>query len=116
MERFFSLIGAVNSEAELIDLIAHRYNWSISDILSCDFRTLEYIIPHIISENGRESLKEEWNSLLPYMYSKILKYMSFEEYYDAATGANIDRRPTKVIMDEVAQVRKEVGGDLNRPL
>lgn len=36
--------------------------------------------------------------------------MSFEDYYDQATGANIDLRPAKEILAEVEEVRREING------
>ena len=49
----------------------------------------------------REEIKRQWNSLLPFMYMKQLKFMSFQEYFESCTGATVDRRPAQEIIDEI---------------
>ena len=46
--------------------------------------------------------------MLPMMASKVLKFMSFEEYYDQVSGRNIDLRPDEEILAEVEAIRKEM--------
>ena len=49
----------------------------------------------------KERIRQQWIAALPFMYLKQLKYMSFQDYYDACTGANIDWRPAEVIIQEI---------------
>ena len=52
----------------------------------------------------REEIKRQWIALLPFMYMKQLKFMSFQEYLESCTGATIDRRPAQEIIDEILAV------------
>ena len=48
-----------------------------------------------------EKIRQQWIAVLPFMHLKQLKYMSFKDYYEACTGANIDWRPAKEIIKEI---------------
>ena len=48
-----------------------------------------------------EKIRQQWIAVLPFMHLKQLKYMSFKDYYEACTGANIDWRPAKEIIQEI---------------
>lgn len=64
----------------------------------------------IYSETRRKEAREQWIAMLPMMAAKILKFISWQEYYDQVTGQNIDLRPDAEILAEVEQVRKELAG------
>lgn len=42
----------------------------------------------------------QWCGMLP----SLVKYMSFDEFYDQMTGANIDLRPTEEIIKELEEL------------
>ena len=58
---------------------------------------------------AKEWVHRQWCALYPDMIREILKYMSFEEYYNRMTGGTIDRRSKEDILAEAAQIRKEMG-------
>lgn len=55
----------------------------------------------------RERHREEYLALLPKMID-LGKYMTFEDYYDKATGRNIDLRPTEEILAEIEAAHSRV--------
>ena len=59
----------------------------------------------------REQLKREWDHLLPLMVTKTIKYISFKEYFDRVTGANIDTRPAEEILAEADAIRQQLKGE-----
>lgn len=64
-------------------------------------------------EKEREArIFQQWVVQLPIM-SYTGKLVSFSEYKDRVTGANIDRRPVAAIEAELAAVEKELqrGGE-----
>lgn len=107
MEGFFSLSCRLN-ECEVIDLFASRYGWSVDEIMSIDADTFLKLIPITLKKKSREAAKLEWNQILPLILTKVVKDISFEEYYRKISGEGIDRRPTDVIMAEVADIRKQM--------
>ena len=64
-------------------------------------------------ENREERIFQQWTALLPWMDQD--SYISFADYKDRVTGANIDRRSVAEIMADVALAEKELmgGGDAN---
>jgi hypothetical protein len=52
-------------------------------------------------KDQEEEIRQQWVSILPFMYMKWLRYMSFQDYFDGCTGATIDRRPAQEIIDEI---------------
>jgi hypothetical protein len=48
-----------------------------------------------------EKIWQQWIAVLPFMYLKQLKFMPFRDFYDVLTGANIDRRPEKEIIQDI---------------
>lgn len=59
-------------------------------------------------ERKRDQARAQWNALLPFMNLELLKYISFEEYFDRITGANLDQRPAAEILKEVEEIRKQM--------
>jgi hypothetical protein len=70
----------------------------------CDF--VEYAHDKEIEER----YKAEWNALYPFMITKMMKYVSFKEYKDMCTGANIDTRPADEIIAEIEELHKSTKG------
>lgn len=107
MEGFFYI--ARRDAPEIIDTLASRYGWTIRQIEEVDITTLADVLKTAIEKNRRDTIYEEWVALHPYMVLKWLKFMRFDEYYDARTGANMDMRPAAEILAEVEEIRKELG-------
>ena len=55
----------------------------------------------------KNGIREEWLALFPWMMMKHIKYMSFREYFDQRTGANIDMRPAAEILADVEKIRRQ---------
>ena len=65
-----------------------------------------------MDKTNEERLFQQWVVQLPVMaYSG--QYVSFADYKDRATGANIDRRSAAEILAELDEVERELqkGGD-----
>ena len=64
-------------------------------------------------ENRKEQIFQQWVAQLPWMDKD--SFVSFADYYDQVTGANIDRRSVAEIMADVALAEQELmgGGDAN---
>ena len=110
MASFFYFIGRADQEDEIVDVLAARYGWSVPDILDLDIPRLWRTYNKATRERQRDRVRAQWLTLLPYMSMEMLQFMSFEDYYDQATGANIDLRPAKDILAEVEEVRRELNG------
>lgn len=55
----------------------------------------------------RDRLHEQWTAMLPLMSIQYLEYMSFEDYVDRCTGANIDMRPTNEIIADILNAHEK---------
>lgn len=83
----------------------HRYH-DITYIFSLDLETgLELILKAKQEERDRR-IFEQWVAQLPFM-AFVEQPMSFEDYRDMVTGANIDTRPTSEILAELDEIEKE---------
>lgn len=54
-----------------------------------------------------ERIFRQWVSQLPFMGEKT--FISFDDYRDRVTGANIDTRPTAEIMAELDSIENQLG-------
>lgn len=59
-------------------------------------------------EIEKEQIRAQWTAMLPMMSANILKYMTWEDYYDQASGRDIDLRPASEILAEVQQIREDM--------
>ena len=102
MEEFF-LIGCQVNEIELKEILLRRYGrYDFDDMKFDEF--VEFIVLAIDKEK-RDSVSKEYYALLPLLI-RIGKYMTFDQFYDERTGANIDWRPSDEIMKEVEEIQK----------
>lgn len=110
MEEFFYVTWRSTPE-ELIDLFATRYGWSYDQITALPVDTFFALVKEIRKKNRRDEMKAEWNTYLPFVAMKIIKFKenSFEEYYKRVTGANIDTRPAADILAEAEDIKKQLG-------
>ena len=98
VEGFF-YIGCQVDEVKLKDLLLHRYHQLdfIKDMRFAEFIDLVLLA---MEEEKKEHFRQEYLALLPILI-KAGKYMSFEQYYETASGRNIDLRPTEEIIAEI---------------
>ena len=59
-------------------------------------------------EIEKEQIRAQWTAMLQMMSANILKYMTWEDYYDQASGRDIDLRPASEILAEVQQIREDM--------
>lgn len=52
------------------------------------------------------ALHLQWCVQLPFMTKK--NYVSFNDYRDSVTGANIDKRPDEVLIAEIDEIEKQM--------
>ena len=102
MEKFF-LIGSQVNEIEIKELLLHRYGrYEFPEMKFKEF--VEFLVLAI--KKDRESkVREEYLVLLP-MLIKSGHYMTFDRFFDEATGANIDWRPSEDILREAEEIQE----------
>ena len=105
MEEFFYISIQID-EIKLKDLLLRRYH-QIDFIKDMELGDLLELINLVLEEEKREEKRQEWLHLLPLMITRD-KYMAFNDYYDMATGKNIDMRPTEVILAEIDAAHEKV--------
>ena len=88
----------------------HRYH-NIDYILQLDADTGCALILKALEQERDDRIFQQWVVQLPLMSKE--NFVSFADYKDKVTGANIDRRPVAEIMAELNEVEKELqgGGD-----
>lgn len=109
MEGFFYIARRARSKEEVIDLFAARYGWTPEAILNIEIGLFSRLYKQISKENIRSELKSEYNAILPLMYMRYIKEITFTDYYNRRTGGNVDQRPAEDILAEVEEIRKKVG-------
>lgn len=94
-------------------MLLHRYH-NIEYILQLDLETGLALIVKAREEKRDERIFQQWVAQLPTM-AMVGKSVSFADYRDKVTGANIDRRSAAEIMAELDEVEKELerGGEEN---
>lgn len=92
-------------------MLLHRYN-NIEYVMQTDAETGAALIAKALEKEREDRIFQQWVVQLPVM-AYTGKPVSFSEYKDRVTGANIDRRPTAVIQAELDALEKELqkGGD-----
>lgn len=108
MEEFFYISIQID-EIRLKDLLLRRYH-QIDFIKDMELGDLLELINLVLEEEKREEKRQEWLHLLPLMITSG-KYTAFNDYYDMATGKNIDMRPADVIMAEIDAKHEKVKKD-----
>lgn len=58
-----------------------------------------------ITKDRRDKVREEYLVLLPLLI-KSGHYMTFDKFYDEATGSNIDWRPSEDILKEAEEIQE----------
>ena len=80
--------------------------------MQTDVETGAALILKAMEKEREERIFQQWAAQLPIM-AYTGKVVSFSEYKDRVTGANIDRRPVAAIEAELDAVEKELqrGGE-----
>ena len=96
-------------------MLLHRYH-NIEYILQLDAATGLALIEKAILQERDDRIYFQWAIQLPVM-SYTGNVVSFADYKDRVTGANIDRRSAAEIMRELDEVEAELqkGGVENGP-
>lgn len=103
MEKFFQTCSGLD-EAELIDLLLHRYG-NLDYIMHCDIETAQGIIAIAKEKEKEQRHFLQWVVQLPNMTKET--FVSFEDYCDRVTGRNIDTRPVWECMQEIEEIKKQ---------
>ena len=79
--------------------------------MSLPFDEFCELVLYARKKKQEEEIRQQWISILPFMYIKMLKFMGFQEYFESCTGATIDTRPAQEIIDEILEAHgmKDLG-------
>lgn len=88
-------------------MLLHRYH-NIEYILQLDADTGCALILKAMEQERDDRIFQQWVVQLPLMGQD--NFVSFADYKDRVTGANIDRRSTAEILAELDEVEKELQG------
>ena len=93
-------------------MLLHRYQ-NIEYVLQLDADTGCALIFKAMEKERDDRLFQQWVVQLPHMGQE--DFVSFADYKDKVTGANIDRRPTAEILAELDDLERELqeGGGAN---
>lgn len=94
-------------------MLLHRYH-NIEYVLQLDAETSLALIAKAMEKDREDRIFQQWVAQLPIMaYTGV--NVSFADYKDRVTGANIDRRSTAEILAELDDIERELqeGGGAN---
>lgn len=94
-------------------MLLHRYH-NIEYVLQLDADTGLALITKAMEKEQEDRIFQQWVAQLPIMaYTGV--NVSFADYKDRVTGANIDRRSTAEILAELDDLERELqeGGGTN---
>ena len=89
-------------------MLLHRYN-NIEYVLQLDANTGAPLVLKALEKEREDRIFQQWTAQLPIM-AYTGNYVSFADYKDRVTGANIDRRPTVELMAELDAIERELEG------
>ena len=89
----------------MLDLLLHRYH-DIDYVMSLDLETALRLTINAKEEERDERIFRQWVAQPP-LTAMSGETISFEDYRDRVTGANIDFRPTAEIMAELDDVERQ---------
>lgn len=94
-------------------MLLHRYH-NIEYVLQLDADTGIALIQKALEQNREERIFQQWVVQLPIM-AYTGTNVSYADYKDRVTGANIDRRSTAEILAELDDLERELqeGGGEN---
>lgn len=91
-------------------MLLHRYH-NIDFVLQLDVETAIELIKTARSKDREERIFQQWVAQLPIMAFAGTS-VSFQDYKDRVTGANIDRRPTAAILAELDEIEAKFQGGM----
>ncbi len=101
MESFF-LIGCQVDEIELKEVLLRRYGrYKFPDMRFDEY--IEFIVLALTKER-QDEVKGIYHALLPVMALRG-KFMTFEQFFDKMTGADIDLRSADDILKESEEIQ-----------
>lgn len=113
MEKFFQACGCLLQNKNGEAIIFSRFNGIITELLNKPFKEGFYYCRQILDEVQNERLYAQWLVYLP-MLIQANKFMSFSQFRDEITGANLDMRPAEEILAEVEEIKVKLNG--NKPV
>lgn len=100
MERFFYFCCKAD-EIQVKEFILHRYH-SLQILEDLQPLELIKILDYGMQLEKEENLFKMYCGMLP----KLMKYISFDEFKNVMTGANVDWRSADVIISEIEEAHK----------
>ena len=101
MEKFF-LIGCQVNEIEIKEILLKRYGRF--DFPEMSFNEFIDFLVLAMTEEKKDKVRGDYQAMLPFLMLRG-KYMTFEQFYDEMTGANIDWRPSDEILKEAEEIQ-----------
>ena len=101
MESFF-LIGCQVNEIELKEILLRRYGrYKFPDLKFEEY--IEFVVLALDKER-KDEVKGIYHALLSFLAIRG-KFMTFEQFYDKLTGADIDLRSNEDILKESEEIQ-----------
>lgn len=101
VESFF-LIGCQVNEIELKEILLRRYGrYKFPDLKFEEY--IEFVVLALTKER-QDEVKGIYHALLPILAIRG-KFMTFEQFYDKLTGADIDLRSNEDILKESEEIQ-----------
>lgn len=104
METFFLTCSKVDY-IKIKELLLRRYH-NIEEILKLEVWEFPFFLQEVLTQEQKEKLYNQWCVQAPHFE----KQMSFEEFYNLSTGANVDKRPVEALLKEIAEAEKKLEG------
>lgn len=101
MARFFLSCSTVD-EAELRDFLLKRYH-TLDFMNDMELISFIQLYRKAVENDQKERLYTQWCAMLP----QFSKFISFNQFYDKATGADIDRRSVEEIMADIEETHRK---------
>ena len=94
-------------------MLLHRYH-NVEYILQTDVNIGASLILKALEKDREERIFQQWVAQLPVM-AIAGEAVSFADYKNRVTGANIDCRPATEIMSEIDEIERQLeeGGNAN---
>ena len=101
VESFF-LIGCQVNEIELKEVLLRRYGrYKFPDMKFDEY--IEFVVLALTKER-QDEIRGMYHALLPVLALRG-KFMTFEQFFDKMTGADIDMRPAEDILKESEEIQ-----------
>lgn len=103
MEKFF-LIGCQVNEIEIKEILLRRYGrYNFPEMNFNEF--IDFLVL-AMTEEKKDIIRGDYHAMLPFLMWRG-KYMTFDEFYNKFTGADIDWRSSEEILKEVEEIQEK---------